>query len=239
MGLFKKKQKKQKPVMVSAIVPAAGSSTRMNGTDKLFAEVNGIPVIVHTLAALENCALISEIIIAARSEVIAQLAELCKKHSITKVTKIIRGGDTRTASVLAALMEISPEAKVAAIHDGARPCVCERVLEETISEALKSGAAAPAVPLVDTIKEADENGMVVQTIDRKKFCAIQTPQCFEPGLIKGALTKAIQKKWDITDDCSAVERMGMSVKLVPGDRQNIKVTAKEDLYLVSAILNDR
>ncbi len=136
------------------------------------------------------------------------------------------------------LNSLSDKVKLAAIHDGARPLVTFEVIDRTVRAANSYGAAAPGVPVKDTIKTV-VGGIVGETPDRSLLRAIQTPQVFDADLLRAALDKAVQDDAQITDDCSAVERMGMSVRIVEGDERNIKVTTPLDLKLAEAILEER
>lgn len=236
MGLLKRLLSRGKgPALTcSAIVPAAGRSVRM-GEDKLFLPLGEVPVILRTLRTLESSAYITEIIIATREELIVPLGQLCKEAALTKVTKIVVGGETRSASVLAGIREADPASELIAIHDGDRPLVTVEIVNAAIEKAAERGAAAPAVPVKDTIKRA-ANGMVAGTPDRSELYAVQTPQVFEHGLILGALEKAVTEGAELTDDCSAVERIGMPVCLTEGSYDNIKLTTPEDLAVAEAIL---
>lgn len=133
---------------------------------------------------------------------------------------------------------MEPEADLIAIHDGARPLVPQEVIRDTVTRAALTGAAAPAIPLTDTIKRT-EDGLVVETVDRSQLWAVQTPQVFEAGLIKAATKKAIDDGELLTDDCGSVERLGMKVTLTSGSRENIKITTPLDLVLGEAILQAR
>ena len=148
------------------------------------------------------------------------------------------GGATRTQSVLAGVRETDPAADVIGVHDGARPFVTPEVLEQVILRAAECGAAAPAVPVHDTIKRA-AGGLVEETLNREELFAVQTPQVFEPSLIKAALQKAAEEGATLTDDCAAVERLGMTVCLTRGSDENIKITTPADLNLGLGILNGR
>lgn len=233
--LFKKSDKVEKETCV-AVVPAAGTASRMDGLDKLFLEINDVPIIVHTLEALSQCPDIDEIIVTTREDCIVTVAQLCKDYGITKVSKIIKGGDSRLESVLLGVRETDKSVKLIAIHDAARPFVTQRVISDTIKAARKYSAAAPAVPVKDTIKTA-ENGIVSKTLDRRTLFAVQTPQIFDRDLILSALSHAKEEKLVITDDCSAVEAVGMRIVLTDGDYQNIKITTPDDLVFAHAIFN--
>lgn len=232
------RQKKQISPRCTAVVPAAGSSTRMEGLDKVLLQLGDYPVLVRTLQALENCPYLQEIVVVTREDLIVPASQLCKEFAISKVTHVVVGGATRSRSVLAGIQEADPSAELIAIHDGARPFVTPETLEAVILKAAQCGAAAPAIPVTDTIKRA-RDGVVEETPDRDMLYAVQTPQVFEASLIKAALQKAIEDGVAITDDCSAVERLGMRVCLTPGDRENIKLTTPADLNLGLGILNGR
>ena len=216
------------------MVPAAGSSTRM-GQDKVLLPLDGVPVIIRTLGALDNCPLIDEIVVVTREDLIVPISGLCRDAALSKVRKVVRGGDTRTRSVLAGVEELSRSIELAAIHDGARPLVSQQVLEEVIRRAAQCGAAAPAVPVKDTVKVA-RDGLVESTPDRSVLYAVQTPQVFQRDLIRGALTKALEAEAALTDDCSAVERLGIGVALTQGDYCNLKLTTPEDIAMAEALL---
>ena len=234
MPVFWRKKKKAPGILCSAVVVAAGSSTRM-GTDKLMLTLGGIPVIVRTLKAVEAAPSVDEIILVTREDMMVPLSQLCQEFALTKVTKVIRGGKTRTESVRLGTLEASGDAQVIAIHDGARPLVTTEVIENAIAQALESGAAAPAVPVKDTIKVA-RKGIVESTPDRASLFAVQTPQIFEASLIRAALQKALDDGAELTDDCSAVERLGMKVVLTEGDVRNLKLTTPEDIITAEALL---
>jgi 2-C-methyl-D-erythritol 4-phosphate cytidylyltransferase len=234
MPVFWRKKKKAPGVLCSAVVVAAGSSTRM-GADKLMLTLGGIPVIARTLKAVEAAPSVGEIVLVTREDMMVPLSQLCQEYALTKVTKVIRGGKTRTESVRLGTLEASRDAQVIAIHDGARPLVTTEVIENAIAQALKSGAAAPAVPVKDTIKVA-RKGVVESTPDRANLFAVQTPQVFEASLIRAALQKALDDGAELTDDCSAVERLGMKVVLTEGDVRNLKLTTPEDILTAEALL---
>jgi 2-C-methyl-D-erythritol 4-phosphate cytidylyltransferase len=218
----------------TCIVPAAGSATRMEGKDKLMEQVGGLPIIQRTLMALEECPYIDEIIVVTREDLIVPIGSLCVEKRLVKITNVIRGGDTRTESVWLGIQAVNPKTKLLAIHDGARPFPSQRLLAEVLKKGAETGAAAPAVPVKDTVKKAT-GGVVTETLDRSTLFAIQTPQVFEYGLLKGAMSQAMEEKWEVTDDCSVVERLGMPVTLTKGEDWNIKVTTPIDLVTGEAI----
>ena len=239
MSIFDTLRKKRPAIpFCTAVVPAAGSSTRMEGQDKMLLELGDRPVLVRTLQALESCSLIHEIVVVTREDLVVPVSRLCREFNLEKVTKVVTGGATRSLSVLAGIRSASAEASLIAVHDGARPFVTQTVLEEVIRKGAECGAAAPAIPVTDTIKRA-EDGLVVDTLDRATLFAVQTPQVFEASLLKAALQKAAEEHVDLTDDCAAVERLGMRVALTRGDRENLKVTTPADLNLGLGILMGR
>ena len=228
MFSFLKKKKKAEP-LCSAIIVAAGSSNRM-GFDKLLADVGGRPVLVRCIEAFQQAPSISEIVVVTREELVPEAARLCQEFGLTKVTKVIRGGENRTQSARLGTLEANRDTPLIAIHDGARPFVPVQVIEDAVAQAGKTGAAAPAVPVKDTIKIA-KDALVERTPDRDQLYAVQTPQVFEASLIRAALQKALDDGIELTDDCAAVERLGMKVVLTAGDERNIKLTTPLDLLL--------
>ena len=231
---WRRKQKKRQEPCCSAVVVAAGSSTRM-GMDKLMLPLDETPVIVYTLRAVQAAPSVGEIILVTREDLIVPMSQLCQDYAISKVAKVVRGGASRTQSVRLGTLEVSGDAQVIAIHDGARPFVSAEGIERAVAQAMETGAAAPAVPVKDTIKVAHD-GVVESTPDRACLFAVQTPQVFESSLIKAALQKALDDGLELTDDCAAVERLGMKVALTRGDERNIKLTTPEDLAVAQAIL---
>ena len=223
----------------SVIVPAAGSSRRMGGKNKLFLELNGIPVLIRTLQAIDQTQLADEIIVAAQREMLEDVAEMCHRAALRKPVRVVTGGSTRAESVLAAALEANKKARFLAVHDGARPLITPDEFDAVVRLALRTNAAAPAIPVTDTVKVADSSGIVVRTPDRSSLFAVQTPQVFEASLLKAALQSAISDQAAVTDDCSAVERLGKQIYLTEGDRENIKITTPLDVVLANAILKTR
>ncbi len=237
-GWFGKRKKKTELAYCAAVVVAAGSSTRMEGLDKIMLPLREEPVILHTLRTLENSACIREIVVVTREDLIVPVSKLCCEYELKKVTKVILGGETRAHSVQKGMEEVSDKARLIAIQDGARPLLTEQVLEEVVLAAAKCGAAAPAIPVKDTIKRA-QNGVVEETPDRSRLYAVQTPQVFEANLIRAAVHQTIADAAPVTDDCSAVERLGMKVTLTRGSEDNIKITTPSDLLVAEAMLQWR
>lgn len=218
-----------------AVIVAAGNASRMGGIDKVMAPIDGEPMIVHAVRAFQNCDAIRQIVVVTRKDLIVPIMDLC--HEFDKVQCVMVGGNSRPESVEIGLGALSADMKLVAVHDGARPLISLEVIDRTVRAAHTYGAAAPAVPVKDTIKVV-RGGVVSATPDRSTLQAVQTPQVFDADLLRGALKKAKADNAQITDDCSAVERMGMSVKIVEGDERNIKVTTPMDLKVAEILLEE-
>ena len=238
MELGRKKHRKTDPMPCAAVVVAAGSASRMQGIDKALADLNGKPVLLHTLEAFEMCERVDTVVVVTREDLITPVEQLCRDHQITKVQQVLSGGSDRTRSVLRGLDALAQREGLAAIHDGARPLVTQEILLETIAKAERTGAAAPAVPVKDTIKVTGD-GVIAATPDRSRLVAIQTPQIFDLDFIRGALYKALEDDAPLTDDCSAAERLGMQVHLTEGSEENLKITTPMDLVVAQAVLKRR
>jgi len=226
-----------KPPACTAVIAAAGISVRCQGEDKLFYTINDKPVLAYTIEAFENCSLVNEIIIVAHEERIETIGKLCLENGYKKVSKIMHGGKTRLDSVMNGIFAVSKKTRLIAIHDGARPCIDKDTLERTINKAATHNAAAPAISIASTVKRV-ENEAITETIDREGLYEIQTPQIFREEVIKAALTFVRKKAIDVTDDCMAVEAMGLPVYIVEGSRRNIKITDNQDFRIVEALLNE-
>ena len=218
-----------------AVIVAAGTASRMGGIDKVMAPIGGEPMICRSVRMYQNCDAISEIVIVTREDLILKIRQLCA--GMDKVTAVVAGGKSRPESVNLGLAALSSKVKLAAVHDGARPLITWQVIDRTVRAANTYGAAAPGVPVKDTIKVV-KGGVVQSTPDRSTLTAVQTPQVFDLDLLRGALHKALSTGAQITDDCSAVELMGMSVKMVEGDERNIKVTTPMDLKIAELLLEE-
>lgn len=218
-----------------AVIVAAGSASRMGGIDKILAPLGGEPVIVRTVRHFQECDAIREIVIVTRPDLIVPIMDLC--HDFSKVKAVVVGGDSRDASVHMGLNALSGKCKLVAVQDGARPFAGWQLIDRVVRAAAAYGAAAPAIPVKDTIKVV-QGGLVAETPDRSTLKAVQTPQVFDFDLLRGALKKAKMDGLSITDDCSAVEHMGMSVKIVDGDERNIKITTPMDLKIAEMLLEE-
>ena len=218
-----------------AVIVAAGSATRMGGIDKVMADLGGEPMIVRTVRAFQNCDAIASIVIVTREDLIRPISDLCR--DMKKVAAVVAGGKSRQESVHLGLNALPKGTKLAAVHDGARPLVSWQVIDRVVRAANTYGAAAPAIPVKDTIKVV-QGGLVKETPDRSSLMAVQTPQVFDFDLLRGALKKAEEDGAQVTDDCSAVERTGMRIKIVEGDERNLKVTTPMDLKIAELLLEE-
>lgn len=219
-----------------AVIVAAGSASRMEGIDKALALLGGEPVIVQTVKAFQNCPAIEEIVIVTRQDLLERIADLAAPYA--KVKAVVVGGADRVQSVLCGLQALSEKVELAAIHDGARPLITPELIVKTVSAADFHGAAAPAIAVKDTIKNV-QNHWVCGTPDRSSLRAVQTPQVFCLPDLFTALTQAIKDGAAITDDCSALERMGIPVYLVDGQESNIKITTPMDLKVAQMLWEER
>lgn len=218
-----------------AVIVAAGSASRMGGIDKVMAALGGEPMIAHTVRAFQQCGAIADIVIVTRPDLIRPISALCAR--MDKVRMVVAGGQSRQESVALGLNALPKGVELAAVHDGARPLITDAVIDRTVRAANSYGAAAPAVPVKDTIKVV-RGGLVTDTPDRASLQAVQTPQVFDFDLLRGALKKAAEDAAAVTDDCSAVERLGMAVKIVEGDERNLKVTTPMDLKIAEMLLEE-
>lgn len=213
---------------VTAVLVAAGSSTRM-GFDKLSFDLGGETVLERSVRAFDECPEVDELVIVtgASSENAQRAAARCKKP-----VRLVKGGSTRAESARSGVA--AAHGRLVAVHDAARPFVSQSVIADTIAAAARCGAAAPAVPVKDTIKRARDS-LVEATLERSELFAVQTPQVFQVDLIKAALVKALEDGAALTDDCGAVERLGIGVSLTQGDYCNLKITTPEDLAVAEAL----
>ena len=199
------------------------------------ADLGGEPMIVRTVRAFQNCEAIASIVIVTREDLIRPISDLCR--DMKKVAAVVAGGKSRQESVHLGLNALPKGTKLAAVHDGARPLVSWQVIDRVVRAANTYGAAAPAIPVKDTIKVV-QGGLVKETPDRSSLMAVQTPQVFDFDLLRGALRKAEEDGAQVTDDCSAVERTGMRIKIVEGDERNLKVTTPMDLKIAELLLEE-
>jgi 2-C-methyl-D-erythritol 4-phosphate cytidylyltransferase len=214
-----------------AIIVAAGSSTRMGGVDKIFAELCGAPVIARTLRAFQSPTVISGTVLVLAPDSVQRGRDLVAEHGFTRVT-VVAGGARRQDSVRSGL-EALGECDYVLVHDGPRPFVTAALIDQALKAAQETGAAVPALLVTDTVKEADSDLLVARTLDRSRLWAVQTPQAFRRDVLKRAHREVTD---DVTDDAAMVEALGLPVRIFEGSRTNIKITTPDDLTLAAALL---
>lgn len=220
----------------AAIIPAAGSGTRMNAaTPKQYLNLAGKPIIIHTVTAFITCQDISQIVVVVPSDKLAETETLLARHQLSrKNLSVIAGGPRRQDSVLAGLKQVKPDIDIVLVHDGARPLIAPELISRCYQAAVQSGAAIAAIPVKDTLKKGNSAQFVEDTVDRSCLWQAQTPQ----GARKELLLRAFARlgNADFTDESSLLEQDGVDVQLVPGAQSNIKITTPEDLELAEKIM---
>jgi len=224
--------------MITAIIVAAGDSRRM-GFDKLFAAIARKPVIAHTIRAFDRASSVDGIIVVAREDRHDEIKTIVRDENFKKVRSIIPGGRRRQDSVRAGLDHLESSARYVAVHDAARPSVTPEQIERVFAQAQIHGAAALAEPINDTLKRADADLVVTEAVDRHQLYAMQTPQIFERQLIEEAYRAVYAEDTSVTDEVSAVERLGGKIALVLNDDFNFKITYPRDLPLAEFVLTQR
>lgn len=220
----------------SAIIVAAGDSTRMGGKlSKQLIPINDHPAIEYTLKAFQNCSLIDEIIVVARSVDIDDIARIA--FEFRKVTTVAAGGATRMDSVSRGVRAADKRATHYAIHDGARVLIKPIQIQKVLTAAFEHGAAALGTPLTDTVKVIENDNTILSTPDRSAMWAVQTPQVFEKELYRRAMENALSNRLSVTDDCSMVEALGEKVHVIQGEYSNIKLTTPVDVAIAEALLS--
>ena len=225
---------------VSAVIVAAGSSTRMGTADsKQFIPLLGKPVIEYTLNAFQQSGLVSEIIVVCREQDYERIKSLAEESSITKLTSLVAGGDSRAESVKNGIKAVSTNAEYLAIHDGARPLISTKEINSVIEKAFETDAATLGTTVTDTIKVVDSENVIVSTPSRSTLRAVQTPQVFDREMYEFALDKAGDDLDSFTDDCSLIENLGVEIQIVQGSTENIKLTTPMDIIIAESILSRR
>ncbi len=226
--------------MVTAIVLAAGRSTRMGGgQNKQFREVLGKPVLWFSLAAFHNCSAVNAIVLVRRPDCADEARTLVERFQLDKVVAFTEGGKERQDSVWNGLAACPAGTEVVVVHDGARPLVNAPLIEATIASAREHGTGIAATKVVDTIKEANEDRTVVRTVDRTKLWAVQTPQTVRAELLRRAYERVLAQHQIVTDEAAAVESLGLRVHLVDTPFLNLKITTPSDVAAVEALLRAR
>lgn len=222
---------------VSVVITAAGKGTRMKSDiNKQYMEIGGIPVLARTVSIFQQCKAIDDIVLVVNEEDIDYCrAKIVERYNLSKVSELIGGGAERQKSVYRGLCVVGKNSELVLIHDGARPFVSDKNIIDCIAAARVYRACGVGVRLKDTVKICDDNGFVASTPERSSLWSIQTPQGFAFDTIMTAHEKAIADNYAGTDDMVLVERIGIPVKIVEGDYQNIKITTPEDLVVGKAI----
>lgn len=216
------------------VIPAAGQGKRMNaGKNKLFIELSGIPIIIHTLRVFEADPMCQGIILSINPQEEAIFSKLVDTYALKKVKKLVPGGAERQQSVFNGLKQV--ETDIVLVHDGARPFIQEDLIHQLTEAASLHTGAVVAVPVKDTIKKVQDQ-TVVETVERSSLWAVQTPQAFPVSILSKAHQMAEDEHFLGTDDASLLERIGQQVVIIEGDYDNIKITTQEDLYFAEAIL---
>ncbi len=223
--------------MISAIIVAAGKSTRMGPeVDKLFLPLSGAPVLAHTWTRFDQARCIDQIVVVIREGLQDAVAALATKYGLTKQFQLVIGGKERQDSVWNGLKAVGTTTEIVAIQDAARPCTSEKLIAATIEAARETGAAVAAQPITDTIKESIDGQFIARTRDRSRLWAVQTPQTFRLEIIRKALAEVRKRGLQVTDDTAACELIGQPVRLVSSTEPNPKITRREDLALVEALV---
>lgn len=223
----------------TVIIPAAGRGTRMGADEnKLFLPLLDKPIIAYTLQVFEGDKACDGIVLVVKDEERDRFQEICTTYGIQKVTQYVAGGNERQDSVMKGVRAIQNTSSLVFVHDGARPFVRRKTLEELAEKATNSGGAIVAVPVKDTVKKVHDN-RVTETIDRASLWAVQTPQAFQIGVLLRAYEWAVEHNFLGTDEASVVEQLGVDVCVVEGDYENVKMTTQEDLIYGAAILAKR
>ncbi len=221
--------------IVSAVIPAAGSGSRMNADiNKQFIKIDGIPVLIHTLRKFDLAESVDEVIVVAAGQEIKEIEKLIRKYNIKKVRKVVIGGNSRQESVKKGLDFVTGDKVL--IHDGARPFVSVDEINSVVDALADNDGAAVGVYVKDTVKRVDKNGIICETLNRDELVQIRTPQGFKTDLIKEAHIKAEKENIVVTDDCALAEYLNIKVVVIEGSSKNIKITVPEDIGIGEAFL---
>ena len=223
---------------VNVVIVAAGKGTRLqSGLPKPFLSVAGRPILVHTLRRFTSIEMVRRVIVVVAAECEALCQEVLHTHGPwPQPITVIRGGAERQDSVRNGLAALETQCEIVVIHDAARPFISVEAIQRSIDAAAETGSAVVATPVRDTIKRADAQHTIRETVSRQDLWLAQTPQTFQVGVIRAAHRWAQQRGIVGTDDATLVEQMGRPVRIVPGDALNFKITTPDDLALAQAVL---
>ncbi|PWB46633.1 MAG: 2-C-methyl-D-erythritol 4-phosphate cytidylyltransferase [Candidatus Methylomirabilota bacterium] len=225
---------------VTAIVPAGGAGLRFGGAvRKQFIALNGLPILSHTLRSLAASDVLAAMIVVVPAGEESRGREALALAGIDLETEVVQGGQTRQDSVYNGLQRAKATTDLVLVHDGVRPFVSREVVLSAVEAAKETGAAVAAVPVVDTIKRVDLDGVVIETLPRGQLWSIQTPQVFRYELLMRAHRAGREQGAAATDDAALVERVGGRVRVVRGSYENLKITGEEDMPLADLILRRR
>ncbi|MBC8015162.1 MAG: 2-C-methyl-D-erythritol 4-phosphate cytidylyltransferase [Sporomusaceae bacterium] len=226
--------------MVTAIILAAGRGKRMDSSiNKVFMLLVNQPILLHSVAAFSGCSYVDSLVVVAAPGEVLQVQEMLNNMAGIKPWQVIAGGSERQYSIANALKVIPQTADIVLVHDGARPLVTEECISRVVQASIQYKAAIAAVAVKDTIKSVNDSAVVTGTPDRRTLWSVQTPQGFNAQILHQAYNQAAQDGYLGTDDASLVERLGIDVKIVVGDYENIKVTTPEDLMIAQTLMKNR
>lgn len=240
-GLLRLLCGKRRP-RTAAVILAGGNGTRMRsegGVAKQYLLLCGIPVIVRSMLAFENCPYIDEIVAVCGKGEESAVSALAASYGIKKLACVVTGGATRQDSARHGLEAVSSKMKYIAVHDAARCLVTPDMIADVVSAAYANRAASAGCPATDTLKKVNENGYITGTVDRSSVFAAQTPQVFDIRLYRAATYTAQKNKTVVTDDNMLMEAIGQTVKMVDTGKENMKLTTPEDLVIAEAIIENR
>ena len=221
----------------AVVIAAGGSGTRFGGDiPKQYVELCGYPVIAHTIKSFENCDLISEIIIVTHRDYVVYCQDLARELNFKKITTVIEGGKTRQESVFKGIKQLSDDITHVLIHDAARPNISGDTINRICETLVEHSACAVGVKVADTVKVSEDGEFISETLDRSKLWQIQTPQAFKKELILKCHKNAAFEGFEATDDCMIAEKYGVKIKLVEGNRANLKITDFNDLAVMEGLM---
>jgi len=220
---------------VGAVIPGAGRGERLGSPfPKAFLPLGGAPLLVHAVRPFQECVEVEEIVVVVPPDHLGEAEELCRRFRFDKVRAVVEGGVRRQDSVRCGLDALTAE-EIVVVHDAARPLLSAGLVTRVIEAARRSGAATAALPVYETVKQVDPAGVVERTLDREGLWLAQTPQAFRVPLLREAHRRAQEEGIEATDDAALVERLGHRVEVVPGERENVKVTTRQDLLFLERL----